>query len=261
MNPAYRAWWRFLMDLRPMLRFFAERFPRLAPWAVRIRAVLHWLVGNPIQTVAASAAGYVWWLGLLPGSWFVGLVLVVQALVSTYCRVRFRRGGWLIAWREAWRIRRRWPADWAMVAAKTSRVQAEVGTSKEPIASAVLRPVADHPKLSWLPRMEWPVVSWWVGPPPGRSLEALDELTVILAANISHVSDIEVDYERENDSHGRLIMSFEDVLEKPSSPPWQDTDDKILLGADNGPGAGVTELVGDRDPAYPPLRVVDGEAS
>ena len=126
----------------------------------------------------------------------------------------------MIGWREAWRFRRRWPNDWATVAAKTARVQAEVGTSKEPIASAVLRPVADHPKMSWLPRIEWPVVSWWVGPPPGRSLAALDELAVVLAANISRVSDVVVDYERENDSHGRLIVSFDDVLGRPSSPTW-----------------------------------------
>ena len=74
--------------------------------------------------------------------------------------------------------------------------------------------------MSWWPRIEWPVVSWWVGPPPGRSLAALDELTTILAANISRADDIHVDYERENDSHGRLIVSFADVLGEPSSPTW-----------------------------------------
>ena len=33
MNPLYRVWWRFLMDLRPLVRFLAERLPKLAPWA------------------------------------------------------------------------------------------------------------------------------------------------------------------------------------------------------------------------------------
>ncbi len=192
MNPVYRAWWRLLMDLRHLPRFFAERFPKVAPWAVRLRSLLHWLVGNPIQSLVAVAGLYVWRLGALPGRWFMGLVLVVHLVVELYCHLCFDRGGWLIGWRAAWRIRRRWPADWAAVAAKTTRVQAEVGTSREPIASAVLRPVADHPKLSWRPRIEWPVVSWWVGPPPGRSLASLDELTVVLAANISHVADVEV---------------------------------------------------------------------
>ena len=257
MHPLYRVWWRFLMDLRPMVRYFAERFPRFAPWGVRFRVVLHWLIGNPVQTAVGFVAGYAWSKDWLPGWWLLGLLVVVQVVISMYCRVRFRHGDWLIAWREAWRIRRRWPADWAVVAAKTARVQAEVGTSKEPIASAVLRPVADHPKLSCLPRLEWPVVSWWVGPPPGRSLESLDELTVILAANISHVSDVEVDYERENDSHGRLIVSFEDVLEHASTPPWQQTDEVVLLGGDDT----LESIRSDEEPTYPPLRVVDGEAS
>lgn len=158
MNPVYRTWWRFLMDLRHLARFFAERFPTVAPWAVRARSVQHWLVGNPIQTAVLTGGCYLWWTGLLPGRLFLGVLVVVHLVVALYCRVCFKRGGWLIGWREAWRIRRRWPADWAAVAAKTSRVQAEVGTSREPIASAVLRPIADHPKLSWLPRIEWPVV-------------------------------------------------------------------------------------------------------
>ena len=200
MHWLYRGWWRFLMDLRPMVRFLAERFPELAPWMVRLRAVLHLLVGNPIQTLAAVDGLVLWrWVGW-PGRWLLLAFVAACGLVEVHHRVCYRSGDWLIAWREAWRFRRRWPGEWAIVAAKTARVQAEVGTSKEPIASAVLRPVADHPKMSWWPRLEWPVVSWWVGPPPGRSLLALDELSVILAANISRAADILVDYERENDS-------------------------------------------------------------
>ncbi|MEM9655618.1 MAG: hypothetical protein AAGA65_26265 [Actinomycetota bacterium] len=58
MNPLYRAWWRMLMDLRPLVRFLAERFPKLAPWTIRLRSTLHlaigpgergglWIVGTP----------------------------------------------------------------------------------------------------------------------------------------------------------------------------------------------------------------------
>ena len=223
MHWLYRGWWRFLMDLRPMVRFLAERFPELAPWMVRLRAVLHLLVGNPIQTLAAVDGLVLWrWVGW-PGRWLLLAFVAACGLVEVHHRVCYRSGDWLIAWREAWRFRRRWPGEWAIVAAKTARVQAEVGTSKEPIASAVLRPVADHPKMSWWPRLEWPVVSWWVGPPPGRSLLALNELSVILAANISRAADILVDYERENDSHGRLVVSFAEVLADPSTPTWAGT--------------------------------------
>jgi len=256
-NPLYRAWWRMLMDLRPVVRFLAERFPKLAPWTVRFRSVLHLAVGNPLQTLVGADVLLLWLLFDLPVRWLIATFVVVCVLVEVAHRIGYRTGCWLTGWREAWRFRRRWPSDWASVAAKTTRVQAEVGTSKEPIASAVLRPIADHPKLSWWPQIEWPVVSWWVGPPPGRSLAALDELTTILAANVSRAADIHVDYERENDSHGRLIVSFADVLSQPSSPTW---------GTGNGPtddqvDDDLTNAIDDFDQTRPALRLIEGDAS
>ncbi|MGH1493655.1 MAG: hypothetical protein ACRBK7_30375 [Acidimicrobiales bacterium] len=242
MNPLYRMWWRFLMDLRPLVRFLAERFPRLAAPSVRLRLLLHWIVGNPIHSLALVDGFMVWHFFDIRLRWIALAIAVFFVLVEIYHRANFAAGTWMIAWREAWRIRRRWPADWAAVAAKTARVQAEVGTSKEPMSSAILRPVADHPKMSWLPRVEWPVVSWWVGPPPGRSLAALDDLAVVLAANISHVSDVSVEYERENDSHGRLVMSFDNLLARPSAPTWVDS---------------APAIVRNWEPARPGLRLVD----
>lgn len=216
MNPVYRVWWRALMDLRHVVRFLAERFPHLAGPAVRIRSLLHLVVGNIAQVTTAGIVALLWslpwplWVEvLIVGLWWL-LLEAVHHLVMT--RSASPALVWLAGWREAWRVRRRWPADWAAVAAKTTRVQAEVGTSKEPIASARLRPIADHPKLAWWPRIEWPVVSWWVGPPPGRSFTALDELLSILAANISHCIDVALDYERESDSYGRLVVTFADPL-------------------------------------------------
>jgi len=201
----------------------------------------------------------VWSMFEIEARWIAAGVVPVLVLMEIYHRVGFKTGGWLIGWREAWRIRRRWPNDWAIVAAKTPRVQAEVGTSKEPISSAVLRPIADHPRLSWLPWIEWPVVSWWVGPPPGRSLGALDELAVVLAANISHVADVVVEYERENDSHGRLIMSFDDVLAEPTAPAWS-TDPTGPTGP--APFDDLSAAIDELDTAtgYPALPVVDGDA-
>lgn len=260
MNPVYRVWWRLLMDLRPLVRFTAERLPKLAPWAVRVRIVLHWIVGTPVQAVALVSGLTVWISTDLPGRLVLLAVAVVFLMMELYHLLAFQAGGLLVGWREAWRIRRRWPSDWAAVAAKTPRVQAEVGTSKEPIASALLRPVADHPKLSWLPRIDWPVVSWWVGPPPGRSLVALDELAVVLAANISHVSDVQVEYERENDSHGRLIMSFADVLARPSAPGWGRRSPALSPANGEDLTAAIEAFDNDRRTTYPPLRIVDGEA-
>jgi hypothetical protein len=259
MNPLYRAWWRMLMDLRPLVRFLAERFPKLAPWAIRLRSGLHLAVGNPIQTLAGVDVLLLWWFRDWPARWLALGFAIVCVVVEVIHRIGTRHGMWLSGWREAWRFRRRWPSDWAGVAAKTTRVQAEVGTSKEPIASALLRPVVDHPKMSWWPRIEWPIVSWWVGPPPGRSLAALDELTTILAANISRADDLYVEYERENDSHGRLIVSFAHLLGRPTSPSWvgpAPLDDHALV--DDDPTAPF-DLTDQADP-WPPLRVIEGEA-
>ncbi len=257
MNPVYRLWWQFLMELRPGVRFFAERFPRVAPWAVRFRSLAHWVVGNPVQALAVLVGFLVWVRAGVPFLNAAGFVVCINISMGIFHRVGVDSGSRWVGWCEAWRLRRQWPSVWAAVAAKTSRVQAEVGTSKEPIASAVLRPVADHPKMSWLPRIDWPVVSWWVGPPPGRSLAALDELAVILAANLPRVADVSVEYERENDSHGRLIVSFNNSFAKASAPPWPEeaTDEPI-----NDLDAAIVAFE-RKQPSRPNLRVVDGDVS
>ena len=223
MRSLYQIWWRLLMDLRPVVRYGAERLPRLAPIAVRLRSMAHFAAGSPLQLVVSVYATTGW---AVVGSFRWGFVAWVTSAVAVELVFQFVRvrGGhpalvWLVGWREAWRVRRRWPADWAIVAAKTTRVQAEVGTSKEPMASARLRPITDHPKMSWWPSVDWPVVSWWVGPPPGRSLVALDEVTALLAANISHCINVAVDFDRESDSYGRLVVTFDDPLAATIDPP------------------------------------------
>lgn len=214
-NPVYELWWRTSMDARGLLRFVAERFRFVAPVGVRLRWLLHLMVGNPIQVAGLVSAMAAWRTGAVPFRVALLVWFLSWALVEVHHRLAFGCGSWMVGWREGWRVRRQLPAVWASVAAKTDRVQAEVGTSKEPIASAVLRPVADHPKMSWWPRIEWPVVSWWVGPPPGRSFNALDEVTDALAANLTHAVDVTVDYNRETDSFGRLTVAFLDVLATP----------------------------------------------
>ncbi len=245
MNPVYRMWWRFLMDLRPLVRFLAERFPHLAAPAVRARTVAHFIIGNPTQVLASTYGQAIWYL---TGGfrWGFAAWLTAAVAVETVHHVARARGAhpallWLAGWREAWRVRRRWPADWAVVAAKTTRVQAEVGTSKEPIASARLRPIADHPKMSWWPQVAWPVVSWWVGPPPGRSFTALNEVATQLAANISHCVDVSVDYDRDSDSYGRLVVTFADPLQTTIKP---DTTTVVEIGR---------HLADDLPPQEPPL--------
>ena len=223
MNSLYRIWWRLLMDLRPLVRYLAERFPHLAAPAVRLRTLGHFIIGSPAQLSVSIYSCIVWAVADSFAWGFVAWLTTAVAVELMFQFVRARGGHpllvWLVGWREAWRVRRRWPADWAIVAAKTTRVQAEVGTSKEPMASARLRPIADHPKMSWWPGISWPVVSWWIGPPPGRSFVALDEVTALLAANISHCINVAVDFDRESDSYGRLVVTFDDPLATTIDPP------------------------------------------
>ena len=242
MSTIYRIWWRCLMDLRPLVRYLAERFPHLAAPAVRTRTVAHFIVGNPLQAMA-SIYGFIIWSIAGFGWGLVAWLSAALAIEAVFQVVRARGGPaalvWIVGWREAWRVRRRWPSDWAAVAAKTTRVQAEVGTSREPVASARLRPIADHPKMSWWPRVEWPVVSWWVGPPPGRSFEAFDDVEPQLAANISHCVDVSVDFDRTSDSYGRLVVTFADPLQATIEPepfaqildgPWPLIDEAEPMG-------------------------------
>jgi hypothetical protein len=96
MNPLYRVWWRFMMDLRPMVRFTAERLPKLAPWGVRIRIVLHWIIGNPIQVVAVLNGLAAWRVSNIDVRLIAGLVASAFILMELYHRLGSRSGGSLI---------------------------------------------------------------------------------------------------------------------------------------------------------------------
>ena len=226
MGPVRRWWWDALLGRRRHLQFFVERWPRWAGRLVRARAFAHFLVGNVHATAAMTglAAAVMfgassWWLMAAAAVWWLVAEVVLKAVL--YVRTSQPAVGvllWLVGWREAWRLRRRLPAGWAEPAAKTRAVQAEVGTSKEPVASALLRPVVDHPKMSWWPTIRWPQVSWWVGPPPGRTFAQFDEVLDVLATNNPRTVSYELEYDRITDSFARLTVSFRSVLDQAVEP-------------------------------------------
>ena len=226
------AWWFGLWRLRPVGRLFLAR-SGLAAVAVSLRSLWHWLFANAftvcVKVVLVLAGMY----DLLP--WplteldiAVGLVValsgalfVLYHLATSGGRVSarimsFRSARVLFGWKLGWALRSRWPMEWATAAAKTRAVQAEVGTTAE--ASVTIRPVFDAPKLSWWPQVEWPAISWWVSPPPGRTFEQFDTLLEVLASNIPNAVDIHLEYERATSSIGRLSILFDDPLADPILP-------------------------------------------
>lgn len=260
------AWWFGLWRLRPSGRLFVAR-TGLASAAVGARSVWHWLFANAFTVglkLMLAAAG---WYGLLP--WPLSDVDVALVLIGTVTAVSFGlyhlaiSGGsvsaWLMSWwvcrvvfgwKLGWSLRSRWPMEWAIAAAKTKPVQAEVGSTSE--AAVTIRPVFDAPKLSWWPQVEWPAISWWVSPPPGRTFEQFDAVLDVLASNIPNAVDIELDYERATSSIGRLSILFDDPLAEPIQPDF-DTDP-----GNTSSGGGV---VVDLDELRPRWRRGEGEVS
>ena len=233
-----KAWWNLLWSSQDAGRVAAKRFRKTTLLVMFLRVVLHWIVGAwPVLLVKAALWYFIGGRTALVASVAVLAVsFMVYVLATNGERDMTAPGGgtiarWLmskrfirkpVAWKLSMRTRGRWPADWAKPAAKTKRVQAEVGTSREP--RVTIRPVLDHPKISWWPKVNWPVVSWWVSPPPGRSFEEFDRMLDVLAANMLNVVSIELDYERRTSSIGRMSVLFADPLADPGRPVWDESD-------------------------------------
>ncbi|MGH1505079.1 MAG: hypothetical protein ACRBI6_16120 [Acidimicrobiales bacterium] len=235
MNPVYAVWWRFCDDARFLVRFVAARSGRVAMTGVVARWVLHVLAGNPVHVVSFVVLVLVLPLFAAVLVW-VPVVLVFE--VWYQLRLVDGSGSWLHGWRLWWRVRRSVPAEWAESAVKSTGIKSPLGG--EARSSSRLRPVADHPKMGWWPRVEWPVASAWCGHPPGRTSGAFNEFARVIAANILRVDNVEFDFARDRDSVGRVQVTFVDVLATPVSP-----------------AASRVDSLGDG----PRLRVVDGEAS
>ena len=250
MSPVRKWWWDALLRRRRHLAFFATRWPRLAPKAVRARAVAHYLVGNPhaVLALAAAVVAVRSWpvLGVLV-AWFVFIEMVLKAVLYwPPLIVRFGRYASVIqlvsAWREAWSLRSLFPALWAEVAHRTSAIQAEVGSSSgESRPPARLRPIGDHPKLSWFPELTWPTISFWCSPPPGRDFAAWEEIISPLVASFPRVEALVLEYGQAGSSIGRITFVFMDVLS--GAPASAELDDfgPVLAGGLDGAAPGLPE--------------------
>ena len=245
MGPVRRWWWDALLGRRRHLQFFVERWPRWAGRLVRARAFAHFLVGNVHATAAMTglAAAVMfgassWWLMAAAAVWWLVAEVVLKAVL--YVRTSQPAVGvllWLVGWREGWSLRSVFPAVWAEVAHRTQAVQAEVGSAGggEPRPPGRLRPVGDHPKLSWLPQVVWPRVSFWCSPPPGRAFAAWEAVLAELAASFPKVDAIVLDYGASAASEGRVTFIFIDRLTETPGPA-------DLAGLEEGFGSEPVEV-------------------
>ena len=240
MNPVHAMWWRLLDDARFGVRWLCGRRRKLGAFGVFMRWCLHLLTANVVQVLAVTAivALVVWTrLGWRPG---LAAAVVFVSVFEAWFQVRLvsGRGSWLHGWRLWWRVRRSIPSEWAESAIKSRGIKSALGGENR--VSGLVRPIADHPKTAWWPRVEWPVVSAWCGHPPGRSTSAFVEFQRVLAANILRVDDVQFDFARDRDSVGRLQLTFVDVLSRPVEPantnidPGQDRRLRIVPDADRG---------------------------
>lgn len=213
MNPVRLIWWRVLDDARFGVRFVCTRFRSLAAVGVVSRWVFHVMAGNVGHVVVAFAL-----LALLSAEAAFLVWLLAAAIFEVWFQVGFATGSgsWVHGWRLWWRVRRSIAGEWNESAVKSKPIKSVLGG--EDSSAQLLRPVADHPKTAWFPRIEWPVVSAWVGHPPGRSSAEYSEFQATLAANILRVDNIEFDFDRSRDSIGRLQITFVDVLQTPVVP-------------------------------------------
>lgn len=234
--PVWRSlrlgWWYGLWRLRPVGRAVLARTGR-AGYAVMLRSAWHWVFANGLTLSVKGAlwAVFSWcplpWCLAFDVTFYVSLawaavfqllfVLATNGGAPARLLMRRKLARLVFGWKLAWRFRSRWPMEWAIPANKTRTVQAEVGTTSE--ATVTIRPVFDAPKLSWWPKIEWPVITWWVSPPPGRTFAQFDAVLDVLASNIANVVDVSLDYERSSSSIGRMSVLFDDPLSMPILPP------------------------------------------
>lgn len=249
----HRAWWVSLWSLRPLGRMFLAR----TGWAARavvLRKCWHWVFANSL-TLTIKAG--VWWAFGLKTAAFFSLAwtpiffflyqLAVNGGAPSRVMMRARLARMVFGWKLAWWFRSRWPMEWSIAAAKTRTVQAEVGNNAEP--AVTIRPVFDSPKLGWWPKIDWPVISWWVSPPPGRTFEQFDQMLDILASNMANVVGMSIDYERSTSSLGRLSVLFDDPLAEPVLPEYH-------IAAAGDTGVAVDEDLADVVDLRP-LRLVE----
>jgi len=220
--PLYRVWWPVLDITRLCARALVERWRAspLFPLAFGFRIVGHLLAANPW---AALPLTLLWLVGVSRPIVLAGAVWMLA--VEAGLRLLERRSRW-VAWvlfaRRGLGFRRRWPRRWDDYAGRTRRVQAETG--KEPSTPVRYRPIVDHPRISWpfLVNLDEGSVSFLVGPPPDRTFGDLAQALPALAAGLSWVESVELDYETARSSFGELRVFFADPLAKVQAASWDE---------------------------------------
>lgn len=207
----YRIWWPVLDFGRLLVRTGVERWRSswLWPLGMLLRLGLHHLAASPWLVLVAALT--VWRhdrASLIAGA----LVVAVVELVLRVGERFWAPAAWVMCLRKALAVRRRFPRLWADYAGRTKRVQAETG--KEPSTPVRWRPLVDHPRISWWMNIDTSQQSatFIVGPPPDRTFAEFAVALPALAARLPWVDSLDLDFDSERSSFGRLRVFFDDVL-------------------------------------------------
>jgi hypothetical protein len=211
MTAVYRIWWPVLDLVRLIVRTGVERWRSSWLWPIGMgaRLMVHHVIASPWVLVVGGVV--VWRPSRITLAAAMGLV----ALVEAGLRVGERRAwlpGWVMCARKGLAVRRRFPRLWGDYAGRTKRVQAETG--KEPSTPVRWRPLVDHPRISWLMRVDvnQRSASFTVGPPPDRTFGELAAALPALAAKLPWVDSLDLEFESERSSFGTLRVFMDDVL-------------------------------------------------
>lgn len=172
----------------------------LLVWAMITRTSLPQKLLGPLTL--AVAAGYTWTQLTGPGQVAVGLLALfwpLDGLVDQYWH-RYR------VWRLWCEFRRGMPARFAIMAAKSTRIQGAIDGEDQ--LNTGERPALDHPALDLRATITGNTVTCRCSVSPGRNHHALREVVDELAASFPNVQHIDLVFKDEYQTFGHLIATF-----------------------------------------------------
>ncbi len=190
-----------------VITFLTKKYARTAQMVLAARWVGHVVAGRPWLVFAG------WFTFTAGASTGVVMVVIAEALLMFVAPASFRR------WRDAWAFRRRWPVLWASA---QKRRPDDVAVGKH----GPVRPMTVCPRLplwsgdGFYPRVTDVAALFVVKPASGQTLADVAQLGQVIAAQVSSISNVAVEFDTATQTSGRLLVTFVDVFETSEAPRW-----------------------------------------